>query len=262
MTTTYSSPLSSDAIAYRAPSVYARTAYAGVSPRYNFLSTDSVINALAYHEILPYNAVQSRTRIEGKTGYVKHVVRFRAPNVPLIVGDTLPEIILTNSHDRASTFSLELGLFRLVCSNGLTTSSVEFQSYKIRHVLSSSADVIDAVQSIVRQFPALTSTVETWNSRILSIDQQNDFAEKASLLRWDTDKAPFSANRLLAVRRREDREPTLWNTYNRIQENIIQGMPRYPNTSGRYGRGSRAVTGLDNSQSINRELWALAESFA
>lgn len=251
------SPLTLDYLAKYTPSVYAESAYPGVSSRYNFMSTASVVHGLSYAGILPYSAKQSRTRTEGKAGYVKHTVRFRAPNAPLIVGDTIPEIVLTNSHDRASAFSLELGLFRLVCSNGLVTSSASFQSYKIRHIFSTADDVIGAVHAIIGQFPLLQATVGAWSNRPLSLDQQHAFAEQALGLRWEKDKSPFSYDRLLSTRRQEDVAPTLWTVYNRVQENLLKGMP-----SDRYAPASRAVTGLDAGADMNRQLWALAETFA
>lgn len=250
-------PLTSEILAKYVPSLYAESAYPGASSRYNFMSTASVMHGLSYAGILPYSAKQSRTRIEGKAGYVKHTVRFRSPNAPLIVGDTVPEIVLTNSHDRASSFSLELGLFRLVCSNGLVTSSASFQSYKIRHIFSSADDVIGAVHAIIEQFPKLEATVGAWSGVTLSLDQQHAFAEQAMGLRWEKDKSPFSYDRLLSTRRQEDVAPTLWTVYNRVQENLLKGMP-----SDRHAPASRAVTGLDAGLDINRQLWALAETFA
>lgn len=250
-------PLTSDYLAKYVPSLYAECAYPGASSRYNFMSTASVMHGLSYAGILPYSAKQSRTRIDGKAGYVKHTVRFRSPNAPLIVGDTVPEIVLTNSHDRASSFSLELGLFRLVCSNGLVTSSASFQSYKIRHIFSTADDVIGAVHAIIEQFPKLEATVGAWSGVTLSLDQQHAFAEQAMGLRWEKDKSPFSYDRLLSTRRQEDVAPTLWTVYNRVQENLLKGMP-----SDRYAPASRAVTGLDAGLDINRQLWALAETFA
>lgn len=250
-------PLNSEYLAKYVPSLYAECAYPGVSSRYNFMSTASVMHGLSYAGILPYSAKQARTRIDGKAGYVKHTVRFRAPNAPLIVGDTIPEIVLTNSHDRASAFRLELGLFRLVCSNGLVASSASFQSYKIRHIFSTADDVIGAVHAIIEQFPKLETTVGAWSNRPLSLDQQHAFAEQAMGLRWEKDKSPFSYDRLLSTRRQEDVAPTLWTVYNRVQENLLKGMP-----SDRYAPASRAVTGLDAGVDINRQLWALAETFA
>ena len=76
-------------------------------------------------------------------------------------------------------------------------------------------------------------------------------------LRWEKDKSPFSYDRLLSTRRQEDVAPTLWTVYNRVQENLLKGMP-----SDRYAPASRAVTGLDAGADINRQLWALAETFA
>ena len=92
-----------------APSIYAETAYSGMSTRYSFIPTSQVIAALRKEGWQPVRAIQSRVRDEGKKGYQKHMVRFRhvdalAGNRPLVVGDTHPEVVLVNGHDGSSSY--------------------------------------------------------------------------------------------------------------------------------------------------------------
>jgi hypothetical protein len=48
--------------------------------------------------------------------------------------DSYPRIILTNSHDGFNSFKFMLGLFRLVCSNGLVLCTDEMVNMSIVHV--------------------------------------------------------------------------------------------------------------------------------
>jgi hypothetical protein len=66
---------------------------------------------------------QSKSRIEGKTEFTKHMIRMRHAGQV----NTRPEaneIILINSHDGASSYQMLAGVFRFVCCNGLVVGDV------------------------------------------------------------------------------------------------------------------------------------------
>lgn len=243
------------------PSIHAEHAWSGVSDKYSFLSTAKVIEALGAEGIQPYSVRTSSTRIEGKQGYTKHMMRFRQPSTDKpIVGGVHPEIVLTNSHDRASSFIVELGLYRLVCSNGMVVSSGVFDAYRVRHVVGSHIDeVLQAVNSIVGQFPQVEDSVRRMQGIQLTGTQREHMAQLAMGLRWDAAKSPFEPARLLSTRRYADQGTDLWSTYNVVQENLTQGQRR---NYGLGSRATRAITSIDVDLKLNRGLWALAESYA
>lgn len=59
------------------PSVFASQAWAGASDRYTFIPTIDVVEALIQEGFTPVSAQQSRTRIEGKGDFTKHMLRFQ-----------------------------------------------------------------------------------------------------------------------------------------------------------------------------------------
>jgi len=242
------------------PTLSQEHAWPGVSNKYAFLSTAKVIETLGAEGIKPYSVKTSYTRLEDKRGYTKHMMRFRQPSSDKpIVGGVHPEIVLTNSHDRGSSLCVELGLFRLVCSNGLVVSAGSFDAFRVRHVGTSIETVLSAVHSIVAQFPQVEDSVRRMQSIQLSASQRDHMAQLAMGLRWDADKVPFQAARLLSTRRSADAGLDLWTTYNVIQENLLQGQRR----NYRYGvRGTRAVKSIDMDLKLNRGLWSLAEQYA
>lgn len=244
--------------------VLAEHAHARVSNKYQFLSTLEVVNALGEYGLAPYRAITNGTRIEGRSDFAKHMVRFRQVGQTAMVGDVYPEIVLINSHDRASSFHIELGLFRLVCANGLVVSNGNLAGYRVRHVGSTIKDVLKATLELVQQFPYVQENVERMQSKQLTDTQREHMAALAMGLRWDASKVPFEAARLLIANRAEDTGTDLWSTYNVIQENMIRGQhrPRY----GRFNNGgirtTREVKSIDVDMSINRGLWQLASSMA
>jgi hypothetical protein len=239
--------------------VFAPHAWQGVSDKYAFVNTGDIVHALAERNIRPYLAKVSHARTDSRIGYTKHMLRFREDGAVALPGGVYPEIVITNSHDTGSAFIAELGLYRLICKNGLVASYGDFARYRGIHKVLSIESVLDGVCSIVHQFPMLADTVQRMQTLQLEQAKREAFAEAASLLRWDADKAPFAPAVLLRTRRTEDEAPTVWNTFNVIQENLLQGQSM---RFSRFGRSTRAVRSIDVDLQLNKGLWELASHYA
>lgn len=248
-------------------SVFAERAWTGVSSKYAFVSTGDVVNALAREGIRPYLAKASHTRIESKYGYTKHLLRFRQDGSAALDGGVYPEIVVVNSHDRGSSFHVDLGLYRLICKNGLVAQYGNYAGYRGRHVALSIEGVLKGVKSVVSQFPRLTDTVHKMQASEMNQWQRERFAQQAALLRWDINHLPLDPTLLLSTRRYEDGKPTLWNVYNTIQENLLTGQRVRSYGPSQRGfrvrhQATRAVGSIDVDMKINKGLWAIASEFA
>ena len=78
----YTHALSNDEIRRYAPSAFAIEPYHGQSNRYTFIPTSSVIDGMRAAGFLPVSASQSRARLADRKDYTKHMIRFRAANLP------------------------------------------------------------------------------------------------------------------------------------------------------------------------------------
>lgn len=258
-------PIDQSTLRTIAPSVYADHAYSGVSQSYSFLPTSHVVNALEAQGLRVYAAKQSRTRLDDKRGFTKHTLRFRIPSAsPMALGEVHPEVIVTNAHDTGSSYIVEMGCFRLVCTNGLVVSSALFGSYRVRHVGVSLDNVIEATYKVIDQFPLLAETVNKWRSITLAPERALALAESALALRWEKAEArPLTADRLLSARRYADNGSDLWSVFNVIQENLLRGGQRgYNPATHRYMPRTRAINSVDADLTLNRGLWQLAEEYA
>jgi hypothetical protein len=156
-----------------------------------------------------------------------------------------------------------MGLFRLVCSNGLTVSSGDLAEYAIRHAGFKTEDVLAASAKMVGQIPQLMAIVDNMRSKQLTEEQRRQFAAQALNLRWDDGKAPIKATDLLVARRTEDRGTDLWSTLNVVQESLIQGgIAGVSNGRTRRRYTTRAVNSPAGDIRLNRGLWELAEKIA
>ncbi|MEY8689472.1 MAG: DUF932 domain-containing protein [Leptothrix sp. (in: b-proteobacteria)] len=172
------------------------------------------------------------------------------------------EIILIISHDGASAYQMLAGVFRFVCCNGLVVGQTA-HDIRIPHKGNIQHDVIEGAFRVLDDFHAVDASTHAMKALSLDNDEEHAFATAALALRCGerTDgqpPAPVSAEQLVMPRRIEDIGSSLWNTFQRVQENAIRGgLP------GRSAHGrrieTRPVGSIDRSVSINRALWILAE---
>jgi len=255
--------ISDEMLAVQAPSVFAEQAVEGVSTRYTFIPTAKIVSRMRGEGWAPVAAREQGVRLENRRGFQKHMIRFQRQHQIGHVGDYIAEIALVNSHDRSSAYQLHAALYRLVCGNGLMVSDTTFQHISIRHSGGEADEIIAASFKVLANLPQLTESVDAFRARQLTDTEARAFAESAIMLRWNSvQRAPVSADKLLEPRRQEDQGSSLWQVFNRVQENLIQGgqkdLFRHRDTGSRHAR-TRPVTGLDEDIRLNKSLWHLAE---
>jgi hypothetical protein len=265
-------PLTIDQIARYAPSALATRPHESRSDRYTYIPTINVIEGMMRAGFQPFSASQSRSRIEGKSEFTKHMIRFRHADVTsaLAVGDVIPEVILVNSHDGTSAYKLIAGMFRLVCSNGLMVADSTTGSISVMHKGNIIAEVVEASNQIVQNSQKALTAASEWSHLQLTDGEQTAFAEAAHTIRFADSEGkvttPITAAQLLRPRRSEDTGSDLWKTFNRVQENVIKGglhgVVRDDNGRRLRAVSTRQVKGIDQDVKLNRAMWQLAERMA
>jgi len=249
------------------PSALTQKQSSNLSHIYRFIPTTEVIDILGEQGWVPTQAVQTKSRkgYEDKIPYKKHMIRFRNQNNQVIseeIGDTHPEIVLTNSHDGTSSFKFHVGLFRLVCSNGLVIADKTFDQFRVMHKGFQKNDVLKAISMTTEKIPYVVGNVQDMMAKELSKSQQYDFAKIAAEQRWGEDKM-IDLNQMLQVRRIEDAGDDLWSVFNRVQENMLQGgiLTVTPKENGKVRNSrSRAIRSIDQNLEVNKMLWTLSET--
>jgi Domain of unknown function (DUF932) len=269
-------PLTADEMFKYAPSIFATEAHESRSERFAPIATYDVVQAMQAQGFQPFAVQQARTRVAGKAAYTKHLLRFRAEGFvkPKVVGETSVELVLQNANDGTSAYKLSLGVFRLVCLNGMVTGQ-SYENISVRHTGKAIDDVIDGTFTVLGQADRVVSQVEGWQALPVTRPEAMLLANAAHSLRYpeahlaEDDEAykaaPVSPERLLTARRWDDQDRTnLWTAFNVLQENTIRGGLR--GVGQRAGRDIRAVTrpvrGIDQNTALNRALWTMAEEFA
>ncbi len=144
--------------------------------------------------------------------------------------------------------------------NGAVVSDGNFASINVRHS-GKPEGIIEASYSVVEQFPKVLESIERFSQLRLSAPQQEVFAAAALELKYDAGSAPVTPAVLVEPVRAEDSERSLWNTFNTVQEKLVNGGVKGRSASGRKVT-TRKVSGVSENTRLNQALWTLTEKMA
>ena len=250
----------------------------GVSERYVHANTATVIEDLAKLGWYPVQAKQCRPKKGSKGIRSFHMIAFQNPDVKIckpvtdITGETTeiidsyPRIILTNSHDGFNSFKFMVGLFRLVCSNGLILCSDEMVNMSIRHINYSFEALRTVVSSAIEQIPYIVNTMNTMKNTKLSEAEKKELATAVVKIRKDVeDDERFSIDEatvmdILEPVRDEDNSDDLWTVFNICQEKMIKGGFQSTTKNDKV-RQQRKITSIKKDVEYNQRLWEIATKF-
>ena len=240
-----------------------------VSGKYLFVNTETIVDDLDKLGWKPVQAAQRKGR--GKaTIFSKHMVAFQNPDI-MIKGkdgdDSFPRIIMTNSHDGMQAFKFSVGIFRLVCSNGLVVADEQFSDFKIKHKGYSFEELRGVVNEAVADLPNKVEVLNDMKQRILSSQEKNKLALDAMLIRAGIVPGSEKAKKfnyddetiidILDPKRDEDKGDDLWRVFNVIQEKITQG-DFHAALTGAKVRKVRKIKSFEKDLKVNKELFKLA----
>ena len=253
----FSQALSMESLREQVPAVFAPAAHESLSQKYTFIPTERVLSGLMNAGFVPVDGRQAQSR-KGSPVHARHILRLRRRFETVQLKDSIPEIVFLNSHDGTSAYQLRVGIYRVVCTNGLIVSQGAFPMVRVNH----RGDVVDAVITgaleMAERFESLAGQVERMEKRSMFKDEQIAFAARALEIRFaDTLEAGMAPSALLASRRVEDVGDDLWRVMNRVQENLLRGGLSRRSASGRLTR-TRGIRSIREDVRINSRLWDLA----
>jgi|TARA_R110000765_G_scaffold90810_1_gene172602 hypothetical protein len=240
-----------------------------VTNKYLFVNTETIIDDLGKLGWKPVTAAMRKNR--GKdTIFSKHMVTFQNPDIMIKSkdgDDAFPRIILSNSHDGLQAFKFSVGIYRLVCSNGLVVADEEFSDFKIKHKGYTFEELRNVISQAVLDLPNKVEVLNKMKSKILTKEQREKLALDAMLVRAgitpDSDKAKdFEYDQetlvdILEPKRDADKGDDLWRTFNVIQEKITKG-DFHAALKGAKVRKVRAIKSFEKDLEVNKQLFRLA----
>jgi hypothetical protein len=267
--------LSNDDIRRMCPLAFKETpTNPGLSGRYTQANTGTVIDDLAKLGWYPVQAKQAREK-KGSSGIRSfHMIAFQNPDIKIHktlesgekVVDTYPRIILTNSHDGFNSFKFMVGLFRLVCSNGLVVCSDQMVNMSIRHINYDFEELRRVVATAIEQVPGIVKTMNDMRQVTLNDEQKIQIATEVLKIRKgieDDQKFELDAETVESILepvREEDKSNDLWTVFNICQEKLIKGGFSAVGKNNKT-RKQRGITSIKKDMDFNQRLWGTASKY-
>lgn len=264
-------PMTKDEIRQKAPYIFAESpTNPGVSSRYVFANTETIIDDMAK---LGWDVVDCKQQRANKRSKVRsfHMVAFQNKDVfitrTLADGteavDCFPRIILTNSHDGFNAFKFMVGVFRLVCSNGLVVATETFANVAIRHINYTFDELRSIVAKAILNVSDNIAVMNEMEKTTLTEEQKHALANEAMRIRNGEDEKPVNLSEddledILAPVREEDKGDDLWTVFNLLQEKIIKGNFKTVSEKSKKPRKARPITGVARDIEINQALFKYA----
>jgi hypothetical protein len=205
---------------YQGQMIMAEVLNPELSKKYVAISTSEVVDQLMQLGFQVRNKITQKGK-KGGTGI--HSVRMFAGDFVEVNGDKMrPEIIITNSFDGTSAFKVSIGIYRLVCSNGLTILSEDFGYLKLRHMGTPAETAMEIVREMAEKAPMAIEFIKKMQETQLSEEKAVAFAMAAAKARWNKEFTKEQAAKLLEAARPEDGGQSLWHVFNVVQEKAFK----------------------------------------
>jgi len=165
--------------------------------------------------------------------------------------EALANVLISNSCSGAKPMTLDVGAFRMVCSNGLYSigsishAAIKHNEKNLSHLHEIIGNFNLKADRVLNEFKKLKEVQ-------LTPHQRSELAFKAAGLRFGDD-VNFDVEQLLNTHRKEDEGDSLWSVYNRIQENLTQ-------SNLLIDRNGNLIGGINNVKDdvkVNQQLFEL-----
>ena len=246
--------------------------------RYKFIPVDNNIDkAIAFANTLDSNNIKNVQRIKQKPFYIdtldvihqlqnegwilKGVAEQRGKNRKISSNyaqlhhpdfsvlnnkgktEALASITVSNSCNGNQPLEMNLGAFRLVCSNGAIRFDKAAES-KIKHTEINYRELPQLITNLNNKALILADEINNMKHKQLSTDDIRKFAFNAARLRFD-DISEVNIEDIIRVNRIEDEGNDVWTVFNRIQESLTADIRNFT-----------------QDIRVNQQLFSLAEQYA
>lgn len=240
--------------------------FEALSQRYKLFNTATIVERAVDLGLVPTAAFYQKAHRLNRGGdeVRKHCIRLAHRDDLGLVKDR-PEIVIINSHNGASALEIQMGIFRIVCSNGLVLKGEDYGGEKFYHRGKSMDTILNTLQFLIDRFDHAREDMKAYEGVTLSKTAKHDFALGARAIYNSHQTVPraIDADLFLVPRRYEDSGDDLWHTFNVVQENMMKGGIVLHGRDDTHKRSAktRPIREVTQSKMLNMELWDMAAKF-
>jgi hypothetical protein len=198
------------------------------SERFQPIQPSQIATVLDGHGFDLVSLKTGKGRNPDRVDFQNTVAVYQARDEALNIGDAAFRLVFKVPHLYGSLVGL-LGLFRLVCKNGLVAGVQNFETIKVKHLGDPVSELNSLIPKLVAQRAALNETVKMMQARDVSPVEAAQLVKNIAQIRLSQTENVIKvhAEDLLKVRRNEDNYTDLFTLLNVIQENAIRYGIRY-----------------------------------
>ena len=137
--------------------------------------------------------------------------------------EALSSLTISNSCNGNKPMAINMGAYRLVCSNGLIRYEKHAEETKIKHVEVDYNRLPQILELVNRKKERVLEEFNLLKNKNLTADEARQFAIQSVRLA-NREVTNQRVEEMLRVHRMEDEGMNLWNVFNRVQENLTGGM--------------------------------------
>lgn len=211
-----------------------------VSEKYKVIQASSIGDTMQKHGLSLVSIKTGNARHADKVDFQKTISRFRGPVVshdkdgkPIFL-----DLLVKNPHMGRGLTEILVGIYRLVCSNGMVAGK-SFFSEGIRHNGDTYENLDLAVAHALDIQKRLGETIQKLQGIELTPELKEQLAQDAIKL-LTPENALNIRHRLLTPKRAEDTGNDAWSVFNVVQENSMLG-----------GRVAYTTQSIDNNGQNN-----------
>jgi hypothetical protein len=196
------------------------------SEKYSFVSTQDIIQKFAdagfTHKLIKEEKCRGHY-----AGFGTHLIALSHKDIQMkeFKNEVQPQLLLRNSYHGRTKILINLGMFRLVCSNGLMLGN-SFQAISFKHIGITKSDVENVLETMKDSYEnKVAPLVSSLKSIQMTEYDKKLFAQAAMDKRLESltqtrRVISTDAECLLMTRRNEDQGNSAWNVLQRVQENL------------------------------------------
>lgn len=196
--------------------------HSNVSDKFNPIQAASVGDAMTRNGLALVSLSTGRAKHADKVDFQRTLSRYRGPEIGRDGDKPMHlDVIYDSKHMGRGVDRILLGIYRMVCTNGLFVGS-NFFKFDIRHNGATYENLDQGIAAALTMANKVAETIKRMQSIQLTPEQREQFARDAIAL-----LVPKAAgqvkHRLLKTHRDADQGNDLWTTFNVVQENAVSG---------------------------------------
>jgi hypothetical protein len=203
-------------------------------------------------------ALENRSKNNRKID--NHFIKMEHPDFIIKNSKGKTEAVATmniqNSCNGSKPMELDLGAYRLICSNGLI-SHTSYSNVKVPHSEKSQYNLNEILCDLGIRTQGVMDEFNKLKEGQLSPKEMMSLATQAADVRFGKGHR-VDVSQLLNIVRDEDKGEDIWTIFNRIQENLTQPH-RIIDDKGNKMSG---ISNINEDTRINKELFQLAYVYA